>query len=38
MLRKKIMARKIKAELLKKNVMSLKEVVFKYRASRNGMQ
>ena len=37
-LEKKISVRKIKAELLKQYVMSLKEVVFKYRANRNGMQ
>ena len=37
-LEKKISARKIKAELLKQYVMSLKEAVFKYRAMRNGMQ
>ena len=30
--------RKIKAELLKQYVMSLKEVACKYRANRNGMQ
>ena len=35
---KKISVRKIKAELLKQYVMSLKELVFKYRANRNGMQ
>ena len=35
---KKISVRKIKAELLKQYVMSLKEVVCKYRANRNGMQ
>ena len=35
---KKISLRKIKAELLKQFVLSLKEVVFKYRANRYGMQ
>ena len=37
-LEKKISVRKIKAELLKEYVMSLKKVVCKDRASRNGMQ
>ena len=37
MLRKKTSVRKIKAELLRQCVMSLKEVVCKYRANRNGM-
>ena len=38
MLSKKVSVRKIKTELLKQYVMSLKEVVYKYRANRNGMQ
>ena len=37
-LENKIRVRKIKAELLKQYVMSLKEVVCKYKANRNGMQ
>ena len=37
-LEKKISVRKIKAELLKEYVMSLKKVVCKDRGSRNGMQ
>ena len=35
---KKLSVRKIKAELLKQYIMSLKEVLCKYRANRNGMQ
>ena len=38
MLRKKINVRKIKAELLKQYVMSLKKAVCKDRANRNRMQ
>ena len=37
-LEKKISGRKIKAELLQQYVMSLKGVVCKYTANRNGMQ
>ena len=37
-LEKKVSVRKIKAELLQQYVMSLKGVVCKYTANRNGMQ
>ena len=38
MLRKKISVRKIKAEPLKQYAMSLKKVICKDRANRNGIQ